>query len=255
MGRTLVLVSHPDDETIGCGALLQRMREPVVVFATDGAPNDSFFWNKYGSRLRYQRVREEEARNALSFIGVSEIEFLGSQAIVECEGIPDQRLHEHLSEAYDMLSVLMNLHKPDAIVTLAYEGGHPDHDCCSMLGAQLSAQFQVPIWEFPLYHRNANGEMVYQEFLVASPNDTKLELSVEELFHKQSMLNAYASQQPFLQEFGLSLERFRPQQRYDYLHRPHKGKLNYEVWQWPVTGEDACAAFCNFVAVGSGVSR
>ena len=48
LGRTLVIVAHPDDETITCGGLLQRMRDPCVVFATDGAPEDAYFW----SRLR-----------------------------------------------------------------------------------------------------------------------------------------------------------------------------------------------------------
>lgn len=38
LGKTLVLVAHPDDETGGCSALLQRVREPIVVFATSGAP-------------------------------------------------------------------------------------------------------------------------------------------------------------------------------------------------------------------------
>ena len=51
LGRTLVLVAHPDDETAGCGALLQRMDEPIIVFATDGAPRDKYFWGKYLSLI------------------------------------------------------------------------------------------------------------------------------------------------------------------------------------------------------------
>src|SRR5207248_225254 len=50
LGRTLVLVAHQDDETIGCGALLQRMRDPLVVFGTDGAPRDQKFWHGLGTR-------------------------------------------------------------------------------------------------------------------------------------------------------------------------------------------------------------
>jgi hypothetical protein len=50
LGRTLVLVAHPDDETGGCAALLQRMQQPIVVFATNGAPDDEFFWGPFGSR-------------------------------------------------------------------------------------------------------------------------------------------------------------------------------------------------------------
>ena len=43
LGRTLVLVAHPDDECIAFGALLQRIREPLVVFATNGSPARSVF--------------------------------------------------------------------------------------------------------------------------------------------------------------------------------------------------------------------
>ena len=37
LGRTMVLVAHPDDECVLCGGILQKMRDPVVVYATDGA--------------------------------------------------------------------------------------------------------------------------------------------------------------------------------------------------------------------------
>jgi LmbE family N-acetylglucosaminyl deacetylase len=36
--RVLVVVAHPDDETGGCGVLLQRLHQATVVFCTDGAP-------------------------------------------------------------------------------------------------------------------------------------------------------------------------------------------------------------------------
>ena len=66
LGRTLVIVAHPDDETITCGGLLQRMRDPCVVFATDGAPEDAYFWSRFGSRERYAAIREQEAQAALA---------------------------------------------------------------------------------------------------------------------------------------------------------------------------------------------
>jgi hypothetical protein len=30
---------------------------------------------------------------------------------------------------------------------------------------------------------------------------------------------------------------------YDYARPPHEGVLNYEAWQWPMTGKQVCAAF------------
>src|SRR5205085_9356681 len=68
LGRTMVLVAHPDDESIACGGLLQKMRSPFVVFATDGAPEDDFFWGRYGSRAAYSKLRQEEALSALDHV-------------------------------------------------------------------------------------------------------------------------------------------------------------------------------------------
>ncbi|MBV9087886.1 MAG: hypothetical protein JOY79_10410, partial [Acidobacteriaceae bacterium] len=42
-------------------------------------------------------------------------------------------------------------------------------------------------------------------------------------------------------------EHFRPQFAYDYSQLPHPGKLNYEVWQWPMRGEEVALAFTEFL--------
>src|SRR5437868_2111019 len=36
----LIVIAHPDDETIGCGALLRRLPRALVVHVTDGAPHN-----------------------------------------------------------------------------------------------------------------------------------------------------------------------------------------------------------------------
>lgn len=247
LAGTLLLVAHPDDETVGCGALLQRMSDPIVVFATDGAPRDSHFWSKYGSRMRYSRVREEEARRALGVIGVSEVEFIGLQP-VETESIADQELHCHLRTVFERVSALITRHRPDAVLTHAYEGGHPDHDSCSFVAAQLAARHGLHVWEFPLYHRAATGQMAYQRFILPSDREESvLEITPDEAEYKREMLAAYASQQEVLGEFDLHVERFRPQHAYDYSLPPHRGQLNYEAWGWPITGAKVCERFHDFM--------
>jgi LmbE family N-acetylglucosaminyl deacetylase len=243
LGRTLVIVAHPDDETVGCGALLQRIAEPIVVFATDGAPRDQYFWGKYGSRLRYQRVREEEARVALALAGVSEVAFLGAQPLANGEGIADQELYLHLEEAYSRIANIVNHHRPETILTLAYEGGHPDHDCCSILAAHLASQHELPVWEVPLYHLPSSGEIEYQRYFTLDKSEIVLDVTCEELAVKREMVQAYASQHPFLLAFDLKTERVRLQPAYDYTRPSHPGKLNYEAWGWPISGADICAAY------------
>ena len=76
LGRTLVLVAHPDDECLAFGALLQRMREPLVVFATNGSPADPYFWQNHGSREAYAALRREEALKSMHAAGVKDVVFL-----------------------------------------------------------------------------------------------------------------------------------------------------------------------------------
>ncbi len=148
-GRVLVLVAHADDECVGYGALLQKMREAVVVIATDGAPRDEFFWGRYGSREKYAEVRREEARRAAQVAGVRELVLLA-----EADGrLEDQRLFLNLAAAYGLVAKVAERVRPEAIATLAYEGGHPDHDSCSVLGARLGERLAVPVWETALYAR------------------------------------------------------------------------------------------------------
>src|SRR5262249_20642409 len=97
LGRTLVLVAHQDDETLGCGALIQRMRSPLVVYATDGAPLNEKWWKPYGSRQAYADVRRSEALGALAALGVEKFEFLADYA----PGVTgDQQLFHYLPRIY-----------------------------------------------------------------------------------------------------------------------------------------------------------
>lgn len=235
-GRTLVLVAHPDDEAISCGALLQRIKHPLVVFATNGSPHDKYFWGGYGSRERYAEVRRQEAAGAMTAVGVSDFEF--------AELAEDQQLFCDLPAAAESLHSIVSRFKPDAILTSAYEGGHPDHDSCAFLAAEVGAMAGVPIFEAPLYNR-FEGIGHKQTFIVGAPGE-RLVLAEPERMRKAQMASCYESQGDLLAFFDLDRELFRRQHAYDFGNPPHPGKLNYEVWQWPMTGADVCGAFRNF---------
>lgn len=243
LGKTLVLVAHPDDEAAGCGALLQRMKEPVVAFATDGAPRDPYFWEKAGSREAYAEVRRREGRASLALAGVRYIEFLqGSEGY-----FTDQELFRCLAPALESLSALVGRYNPRALLTLAYEGGHPDHDSCSFLGSMLARRLSLTAWEMPLYFRRSDGATLCQKFRSLNGTEFLLQPTVEEQKTKRDMLAAYLSQGEVLKQFSAATEWFRPQAAYDYSQPPHSGVLNYEAWGWPISGSEVSGAFASFL--------
>lgn len=240
LGRTLVFVAHPDDEAVGCGALLQRMRDPYVVFATDAAPRSGYFWKPYGTRESYAATRANEAKHALALIGVESAQFLLKE-----NPIADQELFLNLNSAYHALCMLLKQEEPEAILTLAYEGGHPDHDACCFLGFVAGREFGLPVWEVPLYHREA-GEIVRQKFIAG--DSIRVTPAAEELKRKLAMFAAYESQKHVVSEFDPTFEIVRIMHAYDFRQPPHAGELNYEAWQWPMKGSGLCHAFSLFLA-------
>jgi LmbE family N-acetylglucosaminyl deacetylase len=241
--RTLILVAHPDDEAVGCGALMQRMREPVVVFATDGAPLDAYFWQKYGSREAYAELRRKEARAASALAGIEQIEFLRGPE----NYFLDQALYRSLASAFESLTELIDRYQPQALLALAYEGGHPDHDSCSFLASMLARTHCLPVWEFPLYFRSANGDVEFQQrFRNVNGSEVEIQPTPQEQKVKSCMLSAYGSQGEILTNFSSAGEWFRPQAAYDYSQPPHSEMLAYEAWGWPIKGVEVSAALTEF---------
>jgi len=242
-GTTVMLVAHPDDEVIAFGALMQWMKKAVVVFATDGAPYDSYFWNEYGSRDAYAQVRQREARQALSIVRAQEI-FLSERVN---GGIADQELFRRLPEAVKALEEVVSQLEPDCLLTLAYEGGHPDHDACCFISSQVGRRRNVPVWESPLYHRNSGGSSVVQTFPQATSGEIEVQVAGEELLKKLEMFHTYKSQKLTLDLFRPEVEQFRPIADYDFTRRPLPWKLNYEHWQWPMTGDEVAGEFASYL--------
>jgi LmbE family N-acetylglucosaminyl deacetylase len=238
--RTLVIVAHPDDEAVTCAALMQRMLEPYVLFCTDGAPLDPYFWSPHGSREGYRLLRENEARVALSHVGVSNVEFLKTASSGQ---IIDQQLFQRLPEAIEATFEVVSRVRPQALLTLAYEGTHPDHDSCNFITSVIARERSLPAWEMPIYKLFHKDDRKFQTFMPAPQPAISLQPTDDEVARKGLALGAYASQGRFLLRFDSVQESFRPLPSYDYAQPPHQGVLNYEAWRWSMTGEQVCAAF------------
>jgi len=240
LGTTLMVVAHPDDEVIAFGALMQRMKKAVVVFATDGAPHDRRFWDGYDSREAYAEVRRQEARQALAIVGAEPV-FLADQV---SGVIADQELFRRLPEAVNALSKLIAQVSPGCLLTLAYEGGHPDHDACCFLASRWRKQ--LPVWESPLYHRTADGSGAVQKFPQHTGEEIDFKVEGEPLRKKIEMFHTYKSQKLVLDGFRPEIEQFRPVTDYDFARPPLPWKLNYELWEWPMTGDQVAAEFASY---------
>jgi len=244
LGRTLVVVAHPDDETGGCGLLLQRISQPLVLFATNGAPDDRWFWSSFGSKQDYAAVRRAEACAAMECAGVRHVEFIAD----DYPACTDQHLFHVLPVAMQAIAAAMVKYEPEVLLAPAYEGGHPDHDACSFLCNVLGRHFGIPVWEMPLYHRIPDGRLVCQEFIEPDGSEFTLYPTEAESARKAEMLACYKSQAGLDNFVTKRSEQFRRQPDYDYASPPHPGMLNYEAWQWPIRGSELCSAFASCVS-------
>lgn len=244
LGVSAILVAHPDDEVIAFGALMQRMKKPVVIYATDGAPRDPYFWQDYGSREAYAEVRRKEARQALAIVNAEPV------FLADCVegGIADQELFRRLPEAARALNEILGKLLPDCLLTLSYEGGHPDHDACCFLASQLGRARRIPVWESPLYHRNADGSGAVQTFPQRTGKEVDLKVGGGPLRRKIEMFHVYKSQKLVLDGFRPEIEQFRPVLDYDFTCRPFPWKLNYELWQWNMTGDEVSQEFASYLS-------
>lgn len=212
--RTLLLVAHPDDESIGAGLLLQRLGHAYVVFCANGPSWWPVDWLNYGLPHKRAQLRKQEAHQAIRITGKNHgIQFLG---------YPDGWLITRLNDAYRSLAHLLRTWQPQQVITHAFEGGHEDHDTCSFLASQLSITFNFQVWEMPFYYREANtGAVVRQAFTTDDPNDEIITpASDTELEVKRAMLSAHESQRQIIARFDPTIEKFRRQPLHDYSHAP-----------------------------------
>jgi LmbE family N-acetylglucosaminyl deacetylase len=200
----LFVFAHQDDEVAIATRIAREVAagaRVVCAFLTDGgAP----------------AVRDAESRTVLASLGVEEVIFVG---------LPDGKLVEHLEEAYRAIEHI----DAEEIVTLAWEGGHQDHDAAHLVALALAIARGVRCLEFPLYH----GKGWPYRVLAPLRGGEVTRLSMRDAFRRAMLSWRYPSQRrswlglwwPLLWRWNevvcvASAERV--------LRPPHEGRLLYE---------------------------
>jgi len=212
MARILFVLAHQDDEI----AVASRIRFHVArgdslrcVYLTNGA-----------SRVR-AAVRNVESLTVLERLGVRDVAF---------HDIDDGTLPDRMPAALRLLE----RENADEVVTLAYEGGHQDHDAAHLVGAVFAKQRGVPCREMPLYNGNGTVGPLFRVMHPIGDGWTSRRIARREKFANALLCRFYRSQRmTWLGLMPLLLvaparELIRDADLARASSRPHPGRLFYE---------------------------
>lgn len=179
--RLVVVVAHPDDETLACGGLLARAAEhdlpTVVVVATDGEAS-----HPDSPTLDPQALAGRRREELIEAVGV-----LHPSARLIRLGLPDGRLPGHEDTIADRLRDVVDA--DTLLVSTWRHDAHGDHEAVAQAAADVAIEtgarhLEAPIW---LWYWGEPSDVPWHQCTV-------LPLTPGELAAKEQALGRYPSQ-------------------------------------------------------------
>jgi len=143
--RALILAPHPDDESIGCGGLIAAAcaagLPPAVVILTDGAASHPH--SKTHPPARLAAVREAEAREALTILGLAEKNMFFLRE-------PDTKLSLHGTIIENLAAIAV---REDCGIVIGPWAGDPhcDHEAAALIAEAVAIRLGLPLLSYPVW--------------------------------------------------------------------------------------------------------
>ncbi|MCB1153701.1 PIG-L family deacetylase [bacterium] len=210
--RPFYLIPHQDDE-VPSGGIIQRLgTHTQFVWTTNG---DGLYFQSDLNPHDYGELRKAEAIKSVAALGIpeentkcldfSEVEIYRRMAGLHDHSMSISDVRGFFEDFRDKVRAEVFRVRPDALFTLAYQGGQPEHDLTHFF-TRLAVQdyeketgervdfYNVPAYEYTIllalrFHPLYPGTRI------------RIRLTDEELERKMGMLEAYPSQQQLFADF------------------------------------------------------
>lgn len=210
--RPLFLLAHHDDEIPTAGLLQRLPADKRVLWVTN---SDGLYFESDRTPDDYGKLRMAEGmrsvahagvgESAVTNLGFSEVEIYRRFAWLHARRKAVSEVRPFFQDMRNRVREAVLDLKPDAVFTLAWQGGQPEHDLTHFLAHLALADLRratgqaVPFFHMPAYEYTILVAMRFHPFY-RGPR-LRLRLSPEELKNKMAMMESYPSQVRLFADF------------------------------------------------------
>ena len=216
--RPVFFMPHQDDE-LGCSGLIQRLGPKTqIIWVTNG---DGLFYEMKVTPEEYGKIRMKEAIDAAACIGIvekntrclafSEVEIYRRMSFLQQDPGSIGTHADFWDAIRESVRRALFAAQPDAVFTVAWQGGHPEHDLTHYFTRLAVDDYERETGRpLPFFHSPAYEYTVLIAFRfhpLYKGRRLKFTLRREELDGKNRIVQNYPSQAEMMAKFRKFLDR------------------------------------------------